>query len=119
MSYKLFFSKSWALFCFIRFFIKVYCMKVTIEILLCHKYLENSPPKMSRDSKYLIHCPLVSANFYIICCTSFTFLYIESFLDLRNVPSSLLWIHLLWRYFIGSGTHQLESIIENNVIVAR
>ena len=47
------------------------------------------------------------------------FLYIESLLDLRNVPSSLLWIHLLWRYFIGSGTHQLESIIEKNVIVAR
>ena len=54
-----------------------------------------------------------------IAMPHYVFLYIESFLDLRNVPSSLLWIHLLWRYFIGSGTHQLESIIEKNVIVAR
>ena len=62
MAYKLLFSELWPLFCFIRFFIKVYCMNVTIELLLCHKYLENSPPKMSRDSKYLSHCLLVSAN---------------------------------------------------------
>ena len=69
------------------------------QSLLYEGYNRNiAMPQISRDTLYL---------------------YIESFLDLRNVPSSLLWIHLLRRYFIGSGTHQLESIIEKNVIVAR
>lgn len=94
------------------------------QSLLYEGYNRNiAMPQISREfttkdeSRFKILNPLSSSKckflYYI------TFLYIESFLDLRNVPSSLLWIHLLWRYFIGSGTHQLESIIEKNVIVAR
>ena len=99
------------------------------QSLLYEGYNRNiAMPQISREfttkdgPRLKILKPLSSSkrNFFILYAARvLRFLYIESFLDLRNVPSSLLWIHLLWRYFIGSGTHQLESIIEKNVIVAR